>query len=66
MICLYIIKYELLTIYKNRIRKVRYKSEKHMCNMASFECVVSTKKTHQKSLIDFKYRMFSTKKNHCL
>lgn len=47
MICLYIIKYELLTIYKNRIRKVRYKSEKHiiMCNMASFECVVSTKKT---------------------
>lgn len=27
------------------MRKVRYKSEKHMCNMASFECVVSTKKT---------------------
>lgn len=39
---------ELLTIYKNRIRKVIYKSEKHMCNMASFECVVSTKKTPPK------------------
>lgn len=44
MICLYIIKYEFLIIYKNRIIKVRYKFEKYMCNMVLFECVVLIKK----------------------